>query len=278
MGDDVLNQEYNRRVQDESDEGVPNTILFVFCFFTIWNMIICIHTVKACSGLFRGQFNESAPTLFCPHWIVGIAIPMYVGYSWYGIAGLFLLMIPFVVPHCVGIAWLRHRNLQPRAPTPTLDATSDQNENSSDYQANNGDSTNLSGMTEEDRMEYLDTILITKKVVSEQSVLRPAVKSTSFRSRNPKNDIIIEEGVPEKSIVDQVFASVSGANDEESARICSICLEEYQVDEEVCWSKNPECFHCFHKNCLVDWLLTDKSCPNCRRSYVGDFSQDEPEP
>lgn len=271
--EDTFLQEYNRRIQDEGDDGIPNVILFVFCFFTIWNMIICIHTVKACSGVVRGEFNESAPTLFCPHWIVGIAVPMYVGYSWYGIGGLFFCMIPFIVPHAVGIFCLKYRSQQPQA----TNASNDQNENPS-AQVEEVDSPDLRGMTEGDRIEYLDKVLITKKVITGQSIGGTTNDdSASFRTRNPKSDIILAE-ITGKSMVDQVLSAVSGANDEKSVKMCSICLDEYQVDEEICYSQNPECSHVFHKKCLVDWLLTDASCPNCRHSYIGDFSQNDPEP
>mmetsp|Transcript_21258 Transcript_21258/g.61876 ORF Transcript_21258/g.61876 Transcript_21258/m.61876 type:complete len:289 (-) Transcript_21258:356-1222(-) len=279
MNEEEILHEYIRRVQEDSDGNVPNVILFVFCFFTIWNMIICIHTVKACSGLVRGEFNEAAPTLFCPHWLVGIAIPMYVGYSWYGIAGLFFCMIPFIVPHALGILWLRYRGQQAHtAPGLHVEASGGQNEMSATQTTGRGGSSDLRGMTEEERTNYLDKILITKKVVKGESIsFDPAGKSASYRSRHPKSDITVAHDENEKSIFDQVFSSVAGENDDNSAKICSICLEEYQEDEEICWSRNPECSHVFHKNCLVDWLVTDISCPNCRTSYVGDFCENEPE-
>jgi hypothetical protein len=49
---------------------------------------------------------------------------------------------------------------------------------------------------------------------------------------------------------------------------CDICLMDYQVGEQVCWSPNDECVHCFHKDCMLDWLLRNPKCPVCRRNYL----------
>ena len=49
---------------------------------------------------------------------------------------------------------------------------------------------------------------------------------------------------------------------------CDICLMDYEVGEEVCWSPNEECTHAFHKDCMLDWLLRNPKCPVCRRDYV----------
>ena len=49
---------------------------------------------------------------------------------------------------------------------------------------------------------------------------------------------------------------------------CDICLMDYQVGEEVCWSPNEACIHAFHKDCMLDWLLRNPLCPVCRRDYL----------
>lgn len=49
---------------------------------------------------------------------------------------------------------------------------------------------------------------------------------------------------------------------------CDICLMDYQVGEEVCWSPNENCIHAFHKDCMLNWLLRTRKCPICRRDYV----------
>mmetsp|Transcript_11937 Transcript_11937/g.14912 ORF Transcript_11937/g.14912 Transcript_11937/m.14912 type:complete len:207 (-) Transcript_11937:167-787(-) len=56
---------------------------------------------------------------------------------------------------------------------------------------------------------------------------------------------------------------------------CSICLQEYDVDEEVSWSRNPECRHGYHKECITRWLLRNDTCPKCRKEYLVDLTRPE---
>ncbi|KAE8694449.1 putative Ribosomal protein L34e superfamily protein [Hibiscus syriacus] len=47
----------------------------------------------------------------------------------------------------------------------------------------------------------------------------------------------------------------------ESGRDCSICLEEFGVDEEA---REMPCKHVFHSGCIQKWLQIHGSCPICR--------------
>lgn len=42
---------------------------------------------------------------------------------------------------------------------------------------------------------------------------------------------------------------------------CLVCLEDFQVEESVI---KLDCKHCFHDNCLKDWLNKHNTCPVCR--------------
>ncbi|KAJ1376918.1 Zinc finger, RING-type [Sesbania bispinosa] len=46
--------------------------------------------------------------------------------------------------------------------------------------------------------------------------------------------------------------------------ICPICLSEYMPKETV--KTIPECEHCFHAQCIDEWLPLNASCPICRTS------------
>ncbi|GAB4857553.1 hypothetical protein Ancab_015461 [Ancistrocladus abbreviatus] len=46
--------------------------------------------------------------------------------------------------------------------------------------------------------------------------------------------------------------------------ICSICLSEYVPQETL--RVIPECNHCFHAQCIDEWLRMKATCPLCRNS------------
>lgn len=79
---------------------------------------------------------------------------------------------------------------------------------------------------------------------------------------------------------------------------CAVCLSEYELDEEVCWSSNPNCTHVFHKQCMLEWLVAlgrrksrmkrfpntpsekrllnyDLECPCCRQEFIMKSSDKE---
>ncbi|KAL5746528.1 hypothetical protein ACOSP7_027674 [Xanthoceras sorbifolium] len=45
---------------------------------------------------------------------------------------------------------------------------------------------------------------------------------------------------------------------------CPICLCEYKPKETL--KTIPECLHCFHADCVDEWLRLNASCPVCRNS------------
>jgi hypothetical protein len=56
--------------------------------------------------------------------------------------------------------------------------------------------------------------------------------------------------------------------------VCSVCLEPFCQGEEVAWSRELKCQHCFHSECLVPWLMKHGECPVCRIEFFNkeDFS------
>ena len=53
-----------------------------------------------------------------------------------------------------------------------------------------------------------------------------------------------------------------------SPRSCPICCEDYVKGDDVAWSRNEECCHAFHTDCIVPWLMDHDDCPMCRCVYV----------
>jgi hypothetical protein len=61
-----------------------------------------------------------------------------------------------------------------------------------------------------------------------------------------------------------------------SVEPCPICLNDYKEGEILCWSQNSNCMHCFHRDCMEEWLLRHEECPCCRTNYLAlDGDDDE---
>jgi len=72
--------------------------------------------------------------------------------------------------------------------------------------------------------------------------------------------------------------TIRGVQDSDTPTTCDICLEDYEVGDEVAWSKNGQCIHAFHKDCIVDWLLRSPKCPLCRNEYIiTNFEHNDPD-
>ncbi len=51
---------------------------------------------------------------------------------------------------------------------------------------------------------------------------------------------------------------------------CTICLGTFAVGDVVVQSSNAACQHLFHQDCLMSWLMTQRSplCPCCRQIFI----------
>ena len=52
-------------------------------------------------------------------------------------------------------------------------------------------------------------------------------------------------------------------NIEITQNVCSICLEEIKDSYKVL-----TCNHCYHKECIIEWLNYKEECPNCRKDLT----------
>ena len=63
-------------------------------------------------------------------------------------------------------------------------------------------------------------------------------------------------------ILDQSSATQVSKDQLKDMDCCPVCLEEYNEDEKVFFL---DCGHCYHPNCLIEWIDGGKrSCPMCR--------------
>lgn len=57
---------------------------------------------------------------------------------------------------------------------------------------------------------------------------------------------------------------------------CSVCMMCYENGDEVMWSPNSECVHCYHSDCILTWLSRGKKkCPCCRMDFIPKNSENE---
>ena len=56
-----------------------------------------------------------------------------------------------------------------------------------------------------------------------------------------------------------------GEEEEEEADKCTICLSEFEVEEDV---RRLPCMHLFHVECVDQWLGQNKRCPICRYANI----------
>jgi len=100
--------------------------------------------------------------------------------------------------------------------------------------------------------------------------------------RQRKERVVVFSGVSDSNPATGVAKGDISFSDEESPPLtmstckgqvfnqsdCGICLMSYEVNDDVCFSKNQDCLHSFHQECIVEWLARNLMCPCCRRSYV----------
>ena len=71
------------------------------------------------------------------------------------------------------------------------------------------------------------------------------------------------ESMQEKTEKQQVVMQ-----DDSESHSCDICLLPFEQGQIVAWSHNSQCEHAYHLDCITDWLIKQKSCPNCRADYL----------
>lgn len=52
----------------------------------------------------------------------------------------------------------------------------------------------------------------------------------------------------------------------DSEKECVICLDSFDLESKQLSVKLP-CKHIFHKMCIMEWFIREKSCPTCRIEY-----------
>ena len=64
----------------------------------------------------------------------------------------------------------------------------------------------------------------------------------------------IEELLQDFKLTEEILSKIDNKQ-------CLICLDDYQIDENICYLP---CFHLFHSICIKSWIKKSNKCPLCK--------------
>lgn len=80
--------------------------------------------------------------------------------------------------------------------------------------------------------------------------------------------VLTEQGFD--SLLSYQFQDIASDEDRYNADICTICMDNFEDDDDVVLLV---CKDCFHKDCAKTWLTKNSNtCPNCRTTIDGDVT------
>lgn len=83
----------------------------------------------------------------------------------------------------------------------------------------------------------------------------------------------------EEGLLEGCSSSHASVLSDEMGACCCICLEPYEIGDDVAWNKRQleRCQHVFHKECIIEWLERHNDCPSCRIPIVVDVAKETEE-
>lgn len=67
------------------------------------------------------------------------------------------------------------------------------------------------------------------------------------------------------------FTEGNRANFSEENKSCTICMCQYELDEEF---MILPCLHRFHISCITEWFSRRNTCPNCKDRVIDHFGHE----
>jgi hypothetical protein len=126
------------------------------------------------------------------------------------------------------------------------------------------DEYNISGITQNGYVS--NTLTQTNNI--QQNILPNNLVQLDNNFLNKKVNIVVDKNVLKK-IRNRQYKFLSEKL-KKINKICTICLDDF---EKTCKVKVLSCNHCFHKDCITEWLTKETyTCPICRNE-IGDESE-----
>jgi Ring finger domain len=126
-------------------------------------------------------------------------------------------------------------------------------------------------------MEQVDWYTLQQDARARAGLPRGTGATSWFGAQTPSRDqrrAFLEEALLRRKYAAEAKASAEtdpvGGEEAggDNSKACAICLDEYADGDDVCFSYNRRCQHVFHRSCIIDWLMSDDTCPCCRQSFV----------
>lgn len=73
----------------------------------------------------------------------------------------------------------------------------------------------------------------------------------------------------------EFFNSDRSSKSSQSQPECSICLDTYEVGDNLACAKTYKCNHVFHEDCIKLWLKDRNECPLCRANMLETSEMEE---
>ncbi len=69
-------------------------------------------------------------------------------------------------------------------------------------------------------------------------------------------------GKVSKGITEEQFARVKKMQAQGTEEVCSVCYYNIKEGEDI---NQLPCLHCYHVDCIKEWLLKERLCPLCKQ-------------
>jgi len=93
------------------------------------------------------------------------------------------------------------------------------------------------------------------------------------RKLDPKRrEPVVAAAMKTKEMTDSSFLMDANTDitQENEDLMCTICLDPFEIGDEITFSRHLRCLHCFHKDCVIPWMMLNDDCPMCRTRLIDD--------